>query len=64
MADLHITNISKQMISIQVKPPQGDFYAEERQVRLKPGKSVSIPESHLILAQVENLKLKKQITVK
>jgi len=54
-AIVRLYNCSKQMISIQAKPPGGDFYLHEQQVRLSPGKYVDLPKSYLREAQVQNL---------
>lgn len=58
-----VTNISNQMVPIQVQPPGGDFYLEQRQVRLLPGKSVVLPHSHLMDAQLENLRGRQQLRI-
>ena len=58
-----VTNRSKQMIPIQVKPPRGDFFYEEQQVRLGPGKSVSVPKGHLNWAQIENCRGRGDVSV-
>lgn len=58
-----ITNISRQQIPLQVRRPQGDFYLEERQVRLGANKSVTLPTDYLMPAQIENLKMKGQLQV-
>jgi hypothetical protein len=58
-----ITNASKQMIPVQVRRPNGDFFLEERQVRIPAGRSVTLPTDHLMPAQIENLKVKRQLQV-
>ena len=58
-----ITNRSKQLISLQVKPPNGDFFHQESQSRIAAGRSVSLPKKYLNWAQVENLKAKQFIAV-
>ncbi len=60
---LRIYNSSKQMIPIQVKPPGGDFYTSEQQIRLAPGKDVVLPKSHLRMAQIDNLKRRRMLKV-
>jgi hypothetical protein len=54
---------SNQTIGLQVKPPKGDFYLDEQQVRLSPGDSVVVPKDHLLWSQIENCKAKKQLRV-
>jgi hypothetical protein len=49
-----ITNRSRQMIPIQVRPPKGDFFYEEHQIRLNPGKTVTLPKRYLNQSQIEN----------
>lgn len=58
-----VTNTSRQMIPIQVRRPQGDFYLEERQVMIGAGKSVILPTEYLMPAQIENLAAKQQLQV-
>lgn len=58
-----VTNISKQMIQLQMRPPRGDFYADERQIRLLPGKSVEIPSDYILAPQIENLMARGHISV-
>ena len=58
-----VLNISKQMIALQVKPPKGDFFIHEQQVRLQPGQHALLPKTHLNQSQVENLKRTGQIKV-
>lgn len=60
---IRVYNCSKQMIALQVRPPGSDFYTNEQQVRLFPGKDVLLPKSHLILEQISNLKAKNKIQV-
>ena len=52
-----------QRVDLQIQRPGGDFYAEQRQVRLKPNTSVVVPEDHVLPAQVENMRARRQITV-
>jgi hypothetical protein len=56
-----ITNISRQLIEFQVKPPAGDFFLNEQQVRLKPAEAVTVPKEYLMWHQVENLTAKRCI---
>ena len=52
---IRIHNKSKQVLPLQVKPPQGDFYLHEQQVHLRPGKTVMLPKDHLRMEQITNL---------
>lgn len=58
---IRVTNISGQMIALQIKPPGGDTLIDERQARLNPTKSITVPQSYLLPAQIENLKARRQI---
>lgn len=58
-----IRNRSRQLISIQVRPPNGDFFYEEQQIRLSPGKSTVLPKKFVNQVQIENLKASGQIAV-
>ena len=60
---IRVYNCSKQMISLQVKAPNGDFYTGEQQIRLNPGKDVTLPKSHVRTEQIENLQKKRMIKV-
>lgn len=60
---IRIYNSSKQMIPLQVKPPAGDFYLHEQQVRLYPNKEVTLPKDHVLEEQITNLKAKSFIKV-
>lgn len=60
---IRIHNTSKQMIPLQVKPPAGDFYLHEQQVRLYPNKDVVLPKDHVLEEQITNLKAKAMIKV-
>ena len=51
-----VLNVSKQLICLQVKPPGGDFFIHEQQVRLNPGQHALLPKAHLNQEQVNNLK--------
>jgi len=59
-----VTNRSKQMVPIQAKPPNGDFFYEEHQLRLAPGKSVTVPRRYLNESQIENCRAKGIISVR
>lgn len=67
MSDVLIANKTKQEIPLQVKPPNGDFFSQEQQIRLRPvgkrGSTVVIPEQYLNSAQVENCKARGFISV-
>lgn len=60
---IRILNISRQEISIQARPPHGDFFLHEQQVRLRPGVSALLPKDHLIPEQITNLRAKGFIKV-
>jgi D-lyxose ketol-isomerase len=61
--DIVITNRGKQMIPIQVKPPNGDFFYEEHQIRLNPGKSITLPKHFLNWAQIENCQARGNLSI-
>ena len=52
---IRVYNNSSQLIQLQMKPPGGDFYTNESQVRILPGKNVLLPKSHCRQDQLENL---------
>lgn len=54
-------NCSKQMLCIQVRNQNADFYTSEQQIRLHPGKEVSIPKDHLLIDQINNLQQRGMI---
>jgi len=58
-----IYNCSNQMLPLQVRPPGGDFYRNEQQVRLLPGTDVTLPKSHLRADQIDNLQKRQMIKV-
>lgn len=60
---IRLMNISKQMIPLQVRPPQGDFYLHEQQVRINPGATVMLPKNHLRSDQLQNLQSRRMIRV-
>jgi hypothetical protein len=60
---VRVCNVSVQRIDLQIQPPNGDFYLEQRQVRIMPRKHVDVPEDHLNAAQIENYKARQQIQV-
>lgn len=53
---IRILNRSRQMVPLQVRPPDGDFFLHEQQVFLQPGKSVLLPKDHVRMEQITNLK--------
>lgn len=53
--NITINNRSKRKISLQVKPPDGDFFLDEQQVHLAPGRTVTLPEEYVNLDQIKNL---------
>lgn len=60
---IRVYNSSNQLISLQVRSPNGDFYTSEQQVRITPNQSVVLPKSHVRLDQVENLQKRGMIKV-
>lgn len=62
-AMVRLYNCSKQMIPLQIRPPGSDFFSNEQQVRLEPGKDVMLPKSYLRLDQIENLRKRRMLQV-
>lgn len=60
---IRIYNNSKQLISLQVRSPNGDFYTSEQQVRIVPNQSVVLPKSHVRQDQIDNLQKRGMIRV-
>lgn len=60
---VRIYNCSSQLVALQVRPPGSDFYRNEQQVRIPPGKDALLPKSHLRSDQIENLQKKQIIKV-
>ena len=60
---IRIYNGSTQMIALQVRPPNSDFYRSEQQVRINPGQSALLPKSHLRDEQIQNLQKKGFIKI-
>jgi len=54
--ELRITNRRKQIIPINVSPPNGDFFAEQKQYWIKHNESVTLPKRYLNMSQINNLK--------
>lgn len=55
MAEIRVYNKGKQLVPLHVRPPQGDFYLHEQQVRLRPGQHVMLPKEYVNMHQVTNL---------
>ncbi len=62
-ATIRIYNKSAQLIPIQIKPPGGDFFLHEQQIRIPPGKSVTVMKDHILLEQVMNLKARGMLQI-
>lgn len=60
---IKIYNTSKQTIRLQLKPPGGDFYSTEQQVGINPGQVVTLPKSHVLREQVDNLQRRQMLRV-
>jgi len=60
---VRVYNKGKQLISLQVKPPGGDFFLHEQTIYLRPGQTVKLPKSHINSAQIRNLQARRQIQV-
>ena len=60
---IRVYNSSKQLISLQVRSPNGDFYTSEQQVRIIPNQSVMLPKSHVRQDQIDNLQKRGMIKV-
>lgn len=63
LAMVRLYNCSKQMIPLQVRTPGTDFFSNEQQIRLDPGKDVMLPKSYLREDQIENLRRRRMIQV-
>jgi len=53
---VRIINVSNQLIPIQVSAVNGDFYKDQQQIQLAPGKNVQLDEKYLVSEQVNNLR--------
>lgn len=62
-ATIRIMNTGKQLLQLQVRPPQGDFYQDEQQIRMLPGHVIELPKSHVLDAQIENLQKRGELKV-
>ena len=51
------------MIPLQVRAPGSDFYTNEQQIRLFPGKDVILPKSYVMEDQINNLRSRGMIKV-
>jgi len=60
---IRVYNNSNQLIQLQMKPPGGDFFTNESQVRILPGKEVLLPKSHCRQDQLDNLSKKGFIKI-
>lgn len=60
---IRIYNSSKQLIALQVRAPGSDFFTNEQQVRLPAGEDVLLPKTHLLQAQIDNLRKRGFIKV-
>jgi hypothetical protein len=60
---IKIYNTSSQLIRLQLRPPGGEFYSTEQQVGIAPGQVVSLPKSHVLQEQVENLQRRQMLRV-
>jgi len=60
---IKLYNCSTQMIGIQVRPPESEFYTGEGQIRLEPGKEVLLPKSHVRMEQIDNLQKRRMLRV-
>lgn len=60
---IRIYNNSNQLIQLQMRAPGGDFFTNESQVRINPGRDVLLPKSHVRQDQVENLTKKGFIKI-
>ena len=58
-----ITNVSRQLIPVQVRRPGGDFYKDEQQIRIKPGETVRLPAAMLLQHQLDNCKLRHELKI-
>jgi len=58
-----IYNKSNQMLALHVRPPEGEFYSSEQQVRLNPGTEVTLPKDHINQCQIDNLQRNQMIKV-
>lgn len=62
-AVLRLYNNSKQVLNIQVRAPNSDFYRNESQIRLMPMKDVTLPKSHVNKEQIQNLVARRLLKI-
>jgi hypothetical protein len=62
-AVVRIYNCSKQMIPLQLRAPGSDFFTNEQQIRLGPGKDVVLPKTHVRDDQIQNLQKRRMLKV-
>lgn len=60
---LRITNISNQLISIQLSVAGVDFYRGQQQVHIKSNRHIEVDSKYLINGQVENLRSRSLLKV-
>lgn len=66
---VRVTNVSKQRVPIQLRPPLDDsgkridFFIGERTIYLSPSESDNFPEDQLMSEQIKNLSKKGMIRV-
>jgi 23S rRNA A2030 N6-methylase RlmJ len=60
---IRVYNKSPQLISLQVRPPNSDFYINEQQVHLHPKKSAILPKDYVIEEQLSNLQARGFVQV-
>ena len=65
MADntIKVYNTSAQLIRLQLRPPGGEFYSTEQQVGINPGQVVTLPASHVLREQIENLQRRQMLQI-
>jgi len=60
---IRVYNNSKQLIQLHMRPPGGDFFTNESQVRILPGMEVLLPKTHCRQDQLDNLSKKGFIKI-
>ncbi len=60
---IEVYNCSNQMIPLQLRTPNSDFYANEQQVRINPGARIKLPKSHVREEQISNLQSRRMLKV-
>ena len=51
------------MIPLHVRAPGSDFYANEQQIRLAPGKDVTLPKAYVNMDQINNLCKRRKLRI-